>query len=235
MLTLSGDENPWQRLLDGDADVIFAAMPGPDASVWATLAARGLTLKFTPLCRDAVVFPVNADNPVEELSVDKLRRIYGGEIVNWSDVGASGPGNIVAYQDEPDSEGRAAFDRLCGFAALADAPQGILDYSGWFPDANSGTVAYRNLPNALGYALLSRCAGLTAGSAVKLLGVDGVAPTDESIADGAYPFAETLFAVTRADNDNPNVRLLLDWLQSDQGRRLAAKAGFTVLAKETQG
>lgn len=235
VLTLSGDENPWQRLLDGDADVIFAAMPGPDASVWATLAARGLTLKFTPLCRDAVVFPVNADNPVEELSVDQLRRIYAGEIVNWSDVGASGPGNIVAYQDEPDSEGRAAFDRLCGFAALADAPQGILDYSGWFPDANSGTVAYRNLPNALGYALLSRCAGLTAGGAVKLLGVDGVAPTDESIADGAYPFAETLFAVTRADNDNPNVRLLLDWLQSDQGRRLAAKAGFTVLAKETQG
>jgi hypothetical protein len=168
-------------------------------------------------------------------SVDQLRRIYAGEIVNWSDVGASGPGNIVAYQDEPDSEGRAAFDRLCGFAALADAPQGILDYSGWFPDANSGTVAYRNLPNALGYALLSRCAGLTAGGAVKLLGVDGVAPTDESIADGAYPFAETLFAVTRADNDNPNVRLLLDWLQSDQGRRLAAKAGFTVLAKETQG
>ena len=85
------------------------------------------------------------------------------------------------------------------------------------------------------YALLSRCAGLTAGGAVKLLGVDGVAPTDESIADGAYPFAETLFAVTRADNDNPNVRLLLDWLQSDQGRRLAVKTGFTALVRGNQG
>ena len=45
----------------------------------------------------------------------------------------------------------------------------------------------------------------------------------------------TLFAVTRADNDNPNVRLLLDWLQSDQGRRLAVKTGFTALVRGNQG
>ena len=235
ILTASDGDNPWQRLLDGDADVIFIPAPDPKASVWATLAARGLTVDFIPLCRDALVFPVNADNPVESLSVHQLKQIYAGEIDDWADAGAPGLGAVVAYQDEEDSDGRAAFQRLCGLEEMMDAPEGVLSYEGWFPDVCLGPAAYRNLPNALGYALRSRCAGLTAGGAVRLLRVDGVAPTDENIASGAYPFAETLYAVVLKDNHNPNVRALLDWLQSEQGRELAAGSGFAALAEGAQG
>ena len=61
---------------------------------------------------------------------------------------------------------------------------------------------------------------------MKLLSVDGVAPTAQSIADGSYPWAETLYAVTLQGSDDPNVKALLDWIQSEQGRELAIRTGF---------
>ena len=224
-LTLSGEDNPWQRLSDGDADIIFAADPGPEASIWATLAARGQSLRFIPLCRDAVVFPVNADNPVDDLTRAELQAVFAGQIDEWSALGGW-PGQITAYQDGADSPATAAFEALCGFGELADAPLGVCGWDGFDQSPDIGPVAYRNLPGAVGYALRSACGDLLASGAVRLLAVDGVAPTDEAIADGSYPFTQTLYAVTLAGNDNPNVLALLDWITSAQGKELAGKNGF---------
>ena len=226
-LTVSGEDNPWERLLEGDADIIFVPAPDPDASLWATLAARGLELEFIPLCRDAVVFPVHADNPVEDVTREQLRQIYAGELDDWADLGGGWLGGIVAYQD--DEAGREAFERLCGFGDVAEAPMGVIGYDSWLGDALCGPVPYRNLPNAVGYALRAECGGLLESGEVRLLSVDGVAPTDEHLLDGSYPFTETLYAVTLKGNDNPNVAALLDWIQSEQGRELAEKSGFAAM------
>ena len=51
----------------------------------------------------------------------------------------------------------------------------------------------------------------------------------ENIESGAYPYAETLYAVTLKGNDNPNVVALMDWLKSEQGTKLTKNTGFAAI------
>ena len=227
-LTATGERTAWQRLSDGDADVIFVPAPDPDDPVWATLAARGQTPEFIPLCREALVFPVNAANPVADVTAAQLEQVYSGGISDWTALGADLAGGIVAYQtgSAGDDLTRQAFRRLCGFAEVMEALQGVTGYDDWEGGACVGAVDYRNLPNAIGYALRRDCLALLEAGEIRLLSVDGAAPTDENIESGAYPWALTLYAVRLKDNDNPNVLALLDWIRSEQGGELIRKTGF---------
>ena len=74
----------FRNLMAGMADLVLAAEPAPE--VLAELEGEGRWL-LTPFATDALVFVVNRDNPVDGLTADQVRRIYTGEITNWSQVG----------------------------------------------------------------------------------------------------------------------------------------------------
>jgi phosphate transport system substrate-binding protein len=61
---------------------------------------------------------------------------------------------------------------------------------------------------------------------IKMIAVDGVAPTVENIKSGAYPIIAPVYAVTYEGNDNPNVQRLLDWILSDEGQYIIEKTGY---------
>ena len=61
---------------------------------------------------------------------------------------------------------------------------------------------------------------------MKLLSVDGVAPTVENIQSGAYPITASLYAVTWEGNNNQNVIRLLNWILSPEGQELVEKTGY---------
>ena len=62
---------------------------------------------------------------------------------------------------------------------------------------------------------------------LKLLSVDGVAPSDETIRSGEYPFLNNYYVLTAAGlpEDDP-ARVLYDWLLSEEGQRLVAHEGY---------
>ena len=64
---------------------------------------------------------------------------------------------------------------------------------------------------------------------IKMLAVDGVAPTAESIHSGEYPYVVNLYAITVKDNANPHVRPFLEWMQGAQGQELVEKIGYVPL------
>ena len=64
---------------------------------------------------------------------------------------------------------------------------------------------------------------------IKLLSVNGIAPSKENIRDGTYPFTVNIYAVT-AGTANPHVNNLLDWLLSSQGQELIEKTGYIGIA-----
>jgi phosphate transport system substrate-binding protein len=90
----------------------------------------------------------------------------------------------------------------------------------------SGVADYKNYRSSLGYSYRYYVQIMTAQNNIKMLSVDGVAPTEENIRNGTYPFTGEFVAVSRADNDNPNVQILLDWLQGEQGQELLEKTGY---------
>jgi len=168
------------------------------------------------------VFIVNKDNPLEGIGVDQIRQVYSGAVTQWDELGVDGIGEIVAYQRPADSGSQTALERLMGDVPIMDP----LENMEYFMDGVIEVVEeYRNWPNAIGYTFRFFCTEMI-GSDVKLLAMDGVAPTVENIRNGSYPICSTLYAVTRKGEENPNVRILLDWVTGAQGAELVEKSGY---------
>ena len=220
VVTCTKTNRAYERLIAGDADIIFCA--GPSDQQIADAAAAGVEFELTPFGREAFVFIVNSENPLEDISLEQIRGVYSGEITRWDQLGIDGIGGIVAYQRPANSGSQTALERLMGDAPLMTAPQEyVSDGMGDILE----TVEYRNLPNAIGYSFRFFCTKMM-DSGVKLLSIDGVAPTVENIQNGSYPQITTLYAITRKGDPNPNIRVFLDWITSKQGQELVEKSGY---------
>lgn len=89
------------------------------------------------------------------------------------------------------------------------------------------TVAdYKNFKNAIGFSFRFYCTEMVNNNQIKLLGVNGVKPTEENVENGSYPISNSFFAVTRKDKTENTARFL-EWMQGEQGRELVEKTGYT--------
>jgi len=188
----------------------------------ADAAAKGVEFELTPFGREAFVFIVNQSNPLESITVDQIRDIYSGKTTAWDALGISGLGGIMAYQRPENSGSQTALQKLMGDVPLMKAPEGVV---AWDMGDIIETIEYRNLPNAIGYTFRFFCSELV-NNDVKMLSVNGVAPTVENIRNGTYPITSTLYAVTRKGDENPNTAAFLEWIQSPQGMELVEKSGY---------
>jgi len=66
---------------------------------------------------------------------------------------------------------------------------------------------------------------------VKLLKIDGIAPTIENVQNGSYPLIGEVVIISRKDNTNPNVPLLTEWFLSPQGQELVRDVGYVPLGE----
>lgn len=212
VVTATDTETAIERLADGSADIIF--VPAEAA------AALGEGYECTPFARDALVFVVNAANPADGMSTDELRGVFSGKTTAWPDGR-----KIVSYQCLEGSQGQAMLTSLMDGANLKRPPRET--DMGFFAD-DATNLAYRNLENAIGSSLRFYCADAE-NKGMKLLKVDGVAPTDEAVRSGEYPYVQEYVIVTRANEENGNVAQLKDWILSEQGRKLVEAAGYVAV------
>lgn len=89
---------------------------------------------------------------------------------------------------------------------------------------------YRNYKNAIGYTFRYYSTEMIQNKEIKLLSIDGVAPTKENIQNGTYPLIAEFYAVT-AGTENPNAQKLIDWICSDEGQAIIEKVGYVPVAK----
>lgn len=87
--------NAYVNLIDRKVDLILVTEPSQEELELA--AEKGIELEVTPVVREGFVFYVNAENPIESLTLEQIQKIYTGEIKNWSEIGGN-PGEIKAYQ-----------------------------------------------------------------------------------------------------------------------------------------
>lgn len=210
------------RLLDGRADILF--MNGLSEAEMKKAKEKGVELVFTPIGKEALVFFVNKNNPVQGLALDEIKNIYSGRITMWKDLGGKGE-EIKAYQREAWSDSQKALKDLMAGEFLLSAP------SHSYTTFNEGTLwrtaNYRNYKGAIGFSFKYFTRKMVQNDLIKLLEIDGVAPTEENVRDDSYPLVSTIYAITRKENSNPNVNRMLDWMISEEGQYLAGKAGYT--------
>lgn len=185
-------------------------------------------LEQKPIGRDALVFIVNEENPVQSLSQQQLRDIYAGKITNWKDVGGADL-PIVAFQRREDSGSQTLFQKLLiQGGELMDAPTELA------PTEMGGLVdsiaEYNNTANAIGFSVYYYIDQMYSKPGLRLLAVDGVTPSNETIADQSYPLCNEFYAAVRQDSgaDTPE-RKVYDWLSTDAGRACIEKSGYVAV------
>ena len=216
----------YENLLAGDCDVIFVTPPSEEEQ--QLMDESGGEFAVVPVVKDAFVFLTGTENPVESLTVQQLKAIYAGQITNWNEVG--GPDAAITAYQRPDNSGSQTlmYKLLVPKTEIMQAPHElVIADMGGLIDAVSDYAAG---PSALGYSVYYYASGMYTSEGSRLLAVDSVAPTDESIASGEYPLTDAYYAVFRTgDDENPAVRELIDWILTDEGQKLMQSAGYVPL------
>lgn len=210
----------YKNIINGSADIIFAA--GPSKHQLQLAKQQGVELKLTPIGREAFVFFVNSRNPVENLSLSEIQRIYSGEITNWSEVGGNN-NSIRAFQRPADSGSQTALEKLMADKPLMTPP--MEDVVAGMGGIISETSNYRNYRNSLGYSFRFFSTEMVKDGAIRHLKVNNIFPSKESIRSGEYPITAEFYAVTAGSN-NPNIEPFIKWILSDQGQNIIEKTGY---------
>ena len=195
----------FDALADGKVDMFFTAHPSEEQLKSAE--EKGADLEILPIGREAFVFFVNKDNPVDGLTTQQIRSIYRGEITDWKEVGGAskkinpltrvkGSGSQTMMEKFMEGEMLASRDPLAIFGG------------------------------SVGYSFRYYLSGMVADGNVKMLAVDGVYPDADNIRNGSYPISTDFYVVYRSDNENGNVKRLAEWLLSDEGQTMIEACGY---------
>jgi len=222
----------YESLCAGYAGLIFVTPPSPEDLEIAREA--GVELEVIPIAREALVFLNNTQNPVESLTLAQLRGIYTGRVQNWREVGGEDE-VIVPYQREPRSGSQTLFLAcLMGDEEpLAPEKELVIGSMNYLIDQ---VASYTNAPNTLGYSVFYYATQMYKSESIRILAVDGVSPSAQSIADGTYPLCTNYYAVLRKDTEPGDpARELVAWLLSEEGQRLVAEAGYVPMTGDAPG
>ena len=223
LTSCSTTPDAWLNLANGKADILLVYEPAEETK--SAVEQTGTALDVQPVGRDGLVFIVNESNPVEDLTIQQLKDIYSGKITNWKEVGGNDE-EIVAYQRSDTSGSQSLFMKLLmNDTKPMKAPHSLK------PDAMGMLIdelaEYNNAGNAIGYSVFYYASYMYSKPGLKFLRVDGVAPSDESIAAQEYPLLNEYYVAIREDEgaDSP-ARILRNWILSEEGKAAARKAGY---------
>lgn len=217
----------YNNLLEGKADIIFCA--GPSEAQMRKFADAGIILNLVPIGREAFVFFVNQKNPVENARVEDIQNIYSGKTKNWKKLGGTN-GKIKAYQRPEDSGSQTTLRKIMGTIPITKPLNE--DVSTGMGSIISQVASYRNFKNAIGYSFLHFSAEMVKNDQIRLLSIDDIYPSRETIQDGSYPFSDVFYAVY-ADRKNMNVHIkpFVEWILSAQGQEIIAKTGYVPVTR----
>lgn len=218
----------WLALAEGENDLLLVYEAAEVTK--EQLAEVGTELAVEPIGRDALVFIVNEDNPVQSLTQEQLIGIYCGEITNWSEVGGADL-PIVAFQRPEESGSQSLFMKLLmQDREPMDAPTKFrpMEMGGLIEEL----AAYNNSADALGYSVFYYASYMYQQPGLRFVAVDGVLPSDETIADGSYPLLNEYYLAARAadlqNEDSPTAQLY-NWILSEAGKDSMRQAGYIPL------
>ncbi len=208
-------------LLNGTTDICASSreLQGKEKEL---AVQKKIDLVEHAVARDGLAIIVNPANPVEELSMEQLRKIFTGEYTNWQEMGGpdlpvivlsreSSSGTFVFFQEhvlnKADYTPRARL--LAGTSALVQSVA-----------SDKGAITYVGLAFAL-----------EAKATVKMVGVKSaedtaaVLPSDETVRAGHYPVARPLYLYTNGTS-SPEAKAFVDFCLSEEGQKIVTETGY---------
>ena len=224
--TKSRTSDVYKNLVDGKADVIFVAEPSEADYEYAK--EHGVELDVKPVTSSAFVFIVNTENNVDNLKLEDIVKIYKGDITNWKEVGGDDE-EIIPYQ-RPNGSGSqtAMISLVMKDDSLMTAPK--MKIEGEMGELVDAIAEYDNAKSAIGYSYFYYINTMYKRDTIKMLGINGVKPTIETIKNGTYPVYTNGYIVTLKGIDkNSPTKKWVDTVFSERGSKIIENAGYVPL------
>ena len=170
-------------------------------------------LEGTTLALDGIAIIVNPANTVSDLDVEKIAKIYTGEIKNWKEVGGK-DAEIVLIGREPGSGTRD------GFESITDTKEKC-QYRQELTSTGDVITTVGSNPDAIGYASLA-----SVKDTVKAVTVGGVAPSEATIKDGTYVIQRPFVLVTNKDKAlSDSAQKFFDYITGEAANKIITDSG----------
>ncbi len=229
----SKSHESYEKLIAGEIDMMFASVY-PASDVLELAESKGVEIELIPIAYDAMIFFTNMANPIEGLTSEQITDIYvNNAYSNWSGLGGI-DAPLVPYCRNNDSGSHAQMERhfLGGndihpqikAETTSETMSNVLTDVMGVPYYNEGAFG-------LGYSIYYYFNNMdlfySTKTELKLLAVDGVYPTDETIADGSYPLSNNTYIALRRDTpEDAPARRMAEFMLSEAGQYCVEEAGF---------
>ena len=180
-------------------------------------AAEKGTVETVPIGASGTGVGVNTTNTVKALTKDQVAKIFSGQITDWKDVGGA-PGKIRVLLREPESSTRSAFESyFFGSTKPVYSKDAIEVFQ-----IDETLKALSSFKDSIGMMTMNAKAFSTAD--VRMLTIDNIAATRETLADGTYPIRRPLYFVAHPDPTKvkPTVKAFLDFVKGPEGQKILA-------------
>ncbi len=208
----TGSSSGVKAVQEGRCDIGLASRGLKDAETESGLASTTLAL-------DGIAIVVNPQNPVSDLDVETIAKIYTGEITNWKDVGGN-DAEIVLIGREAGSGTRD------GFESITDTKDSC-KYRQELTSTGDVIATVSQNPAAIGYASLS-----AVKDNIKALTVGGVAPSEETVKDGSYVVQRPFILITKANEKlSDTAQAFFDYITSPEAAQIITAAGVVPVSE----
>ena len=200
----TGTTVAYKNVVDGSADIIFCAKPSEKQLEYAK--SKNVELELVPIGKEAFVFIVNKNNKVDNLSIDQLKDIYTRKITNWKQVG--GENTPIIPLQRP--EGSGSQTAMLSFMKGLEMKENFQSLIG----------------RKIGFSFRFYVEGIIKDGKLKMLSLNGVAPTKENVRNDKYPIVDNFYMVYRKDNKNENIEKIKEFILSEKGQKIIEETGY---------
>jgi len=209
----SGSGNGAKSLINATCDVATLSRPMKNSETKAAQDAGVLPIEHV-VALDGIAIIVHASNPVSNLTLEQIRRVYLGEVRSWKELGGPDLPIVIISRDTNSGTYEA-------FGSLVMQGQKLTERTEYV--GSNGAIRERVLstPTAVGYV------GMAFTEGVKALTVEGIELSAETVRGRTYPVSRPLFMYT---NGRPKAGTPLeDFIQlgtTVEGKKIITDLGF---------
>jgi phosphate transport system substrate-binding protein len=213
-ITGGGSGTGISALINGTTDLANASRPMQDEE-----KARVPNLREFAVAMDCITIVINPRNPINELTIEQLAKIYTGEEKNWRAFG--GVDHKISLLSRESSSGTYVF-----FQEHVLAKKDFSQEAKLLPAANPVIEEVMSNDYAIGYVGLGYA--LKAGDKVKILSIKkdaaspAVVPTEQTVRDKTYPIARPLY-IYASKEPTGTTKEFIDFCLSPEGQKIATE------------
>ena len=218
-VTGGGSGIGFAALQNRQTDIADASRPIKPAEIAGCIKAFGKKPREYKVALDGLSVYVNESNPLNELTIDQLEKIFTGKVKNWKELGGNdGPITVVSREN---SSGTYEFFKehiLKGQDFVASAQT--------MPGTAAVLQSVASEPKAIGYGGAAYGKGAKALKIKKSDDSPAVEPTEENVLSGKYPITRFLFNYLDPEKDKGEIAAYLNWIRSDEGQKIVKDVGY---------